>query len=163
MRRLRTSTIAVPVVLLAVLAPASAAAGPLLSGYGGPGQGNQAILGSALLNGPDEGSGGGSGSSGASPSSSGAAPEPAGQEASAAREGGKSGGSPRAHHVGRRDARGSRPPAGARGVARPFKPIADVGSQPLGLSGADLLYLLLGLAALVMTAAITRILVRRTP
>ena len=33
----------------------------LLSGYGGPGQGSQAILGSALLNGP--GSGGGNGGS----------------------------------------------------------------------------------------------------
>ena len=34
------------------LCPAAALAGSLLSGYGGPGQGNQAILGSALLGGP---------------------------------------------------------------------------------------------------------------
>src|SRR6266550_8716644 len=40
--------------------PATAHANPLLSGYGGPGQGNQAILGATLL----KGSGGG-GSSGA--------------------------------------------------------------------------------------------------
>ena len=33
-------------------APASALASPLLSGYGGPGQGSQVILGSALVNGP---------------------------------------------------------------------------------------------------------------
>src|SRR2546430_16064392 len=42
--------------------PATAHANPLLSGYGGPGQGNQAILGATLLNGR-----GGGGSSGAGP------------------------------------------------------------------------------------------------
>src|SRR5258705_13375486 len=43
------------------LIPASAQASSVLSGYGGPGQGNQVILGAALLNGPRGGSGGGSG------------------------------------------------------------------------------------------------------
>jgi hypothetical protein len=47
----------------AIVAPASAQASSLLSGYGGPGQGNQAVLGSALLKGP-KGKGGGSGGSG---------------------------------------------------------------------------------------------------
>ena len=42
---------------LAVAAPAPALASSLLSGYGGPGQGNQAILGSALVNGPRGGAG----------------------------------------------------------------------------------------------------------
>jgi hypothetical protein len=49
--------------------PAMALAGsPLLSGYGGPGEGEQAILGSTLLNVPGggSGSGGSSGSSGSS-------------------------------------------------------------------------------------------------
>jgi hypothetical protein len=43
--------------------PPATAAGPLLSGYGGPGAGAQTILGAALLNGPAGGSGGGSGTS----------------------------------------------------------------------------------------------------
>jgi hypothetical protein len=47
----------------AVAIPGSAQASSLLSGYGGPGQGNQAVLGSALLKGPKGGSGGSSGSS----------------------------------------------------------------------------------------------------
>ena len=45
--------------------PAVAHANPLLSGYGGPGQGNQAILGATLLNGS-----GGGGSSGAAAAAS---------------------------------------------------------------------------------------------
>ncbi len=49
--------------LLAVPAPAALAGGPLLSGYGGPGAGAQAIIGGTLLNGPKGGSGGGSGGS----------------------------------------------------------------------------------------------------
>ncbi len=49
--------------------PAAALAGaPLLSGYGGPGAGAQAILGATLLNGPGSGSSG-SGSSGGSSAS----------------------------------------------------------------------------------------------
>ena len=58
----------------AALAPASATAGSLLSGYGGPGEGNQAILGSALLGGPSGGGGGGaeSGSSATAQGSRGA-------------------------------------------------------------------------------------------
>src|ERR1700736_6516079 len=50
--------------------PTTADAGPLLSGYGGPGQGNQAILGSTLLGGSAGGSGtsGGGGSRGGSSS-----------------------------------------------------------------------------------------------
>ena len=60
--------------LLAVLmaaAPSSAWANSLLSGYGGPGEGSQTILGSALLGGGGGSSGGTSGSTGSS--SSGAA------------------------------------------------------------------------------------------
>jgi hypothetical protein len=57
----------VPVLLTATRS--SALASPLLSGYGGPGQGSQAILGSALLNGPRGGGGSGAGPEGASGSS----------------------------------------------------------------------------------------------
>src|SRR2546421_57056 len=54
-------------LLLAAAAcmPVAAHANPLLSGYGGPGQGNQAILGATLLNGS-----GGGGSSGAAAAAS---------------------------------------------------------------------------------------------
>ena len=47
-----------------VAPPGIAVANPLLSGYGGPGQGSQAILGSALGNGPPGGGGGGGGAYG---------------------------------------------------------------------------------------------------
>ena len=58
-RRIITPIIACLVAVSAAL-PAAASAGSLLSGYGGPGQGSQAILGSALLNGPaGRGAGGG--------------------------------------------------------------------------------------------------------
>ena len=67
--RIILGTLAMP-VLLAVLAPAALAGGPLLSGYGGPGAGAQAIIGGTLLNGPKGGSGGGAGGSAGSSSSS---------------------------------------------------------------------------------------------
>ncbi len=54
--------------LSAIPAPAALAGGPLLSGYGGPGAGAQAILGGTLLNGPKGGPGGGSGGSPGGPS-----------------------------------------------------------------------------------------------
>jgi hypothetical protein len=44
--------------------PVSATASSLLSGYGGPGQGSQAILGAALLKGPSNGGGRGGGPTG---------------------------------------------------------------------------------------------------
>ena len=58
--------IAALAMAFAAVAPASAPASPLLSGYGGPGQGTQAILGSTLLNGPSGGGGGAATGSGAS-------------------------------------------------------------------------------------------------
>src|SRR5580692_8511353 len=70
MRRLRVIVSMATLVASLSLAVASAAsASSLLSVYGGPGQGNQAILGSALLNGPRGRSGSGGGSTDA-PSSS---------------------------------------------------------------------------------------------
>src|SRR4051794_10195073 len=53
-----------------LLAPSSQAADPLLSGYGGPGGGEQVVLGSTLVGAGKGGggSGGGSGSSGGSAS-----------------------------------------------------------------------------------------------
>jgi hypothetical protein len=63
MRRKRRTITALALLTLAfaTLSIATAGANSLLSGYGGPGEGNQAILGSALINGPSGkgGSGGG--------------------------------------------------------------------------------------------------------
>ena len=52
----------VTAVLVSALAgsPGTALASSLLSGYGGPGEGSEAILGSTLVNGPPGGAGGGS-------------------------------------------------------------------------------------------------------
>jgi hypothetical protein len=141
----------------------SALASSLLSGYGGPGQGNQAILGSALLNGPS-GGGGGSGASVSSTS--------AGEVGSAASSG--SGGS----HATGGPARGSHKPssgAPARGsqvsgagthaseassVAAAYAAAEKGGPAPssgtLGLSGADFLLIVLALGTLVFMGVLTR-------
>jgi len=144
--------------VLAAFIPAVAHANPLLSGYGGPGQGSQAILGAALVNPPAGGGGGtsagGGGSSlaGASPGvRSGAVPHEAGSSsAPAARTHGSraSGGVNRT--VIERAAHNAAPP---RGEIRAT-------SDTLGLTGADLAYLALVLFALVATAALTRRLAR---
>ncbi len=165
------------VLVVAVLTPAAASAGSLLSGYGGPGEGNQAILGSALLNGRSGkgGSGGGSGGaagigrSGSYGSLIASAGE--GQTVSPSHAGGGSTGSSSA----RSSKSGSKQrhvEAGAgkasNGSSQPYtqtnrpstQTSAGGGSQPLGLSGADLLYILLALVVLALTGVLTRGLVR---
>jgi hypothetical protein len=67
------------VVAVALLVPSAAQANPLLSGYGGPGQGSQVILGSKLI-GPPSGGGGGTGGS---PSASGSTVTPSAPASSA--------------------------------------------------------------------------------
>ncbi|HEY1834670.1 MAG TPA: hypothetical protein VGG08_09555, partial [Solirubrobacteraceae bacterium] len=62
--RKTTPIAAVLTLALAALAPSAASANPLLSGYGGPGQGDQAIIGAALVNGPGQGGSGGGGGGG---------------------------------------------------------------------------------------------------
>jgi len=47
--RATISTLTLMMLVLTAGAPATASAGSLLSGYGGPGQGSQSILGTALL------------------------------------------------------------------------------------------------------------------
>jgi hypothetical protein len=60
----RKGVVVAPVVVVVALAlPALATAGSLLSGYGGPGQGSQQLLGSSVIGG-GAGSGGGSGGAG---------------------------------------------------------------------------------------------------
>ncbi len=141
--------------------PASGArGGPLLSGYGGPGEGEQAILGSALLGGPPSpGAGQGGGGQLAAPRP---APLASGAVAGATRG---SAGSSRGGTGGaaRRRVSTSKSGARARPETRPVLPLTRTGSsQPLGLSNADLLYILLAVAVLAVTAGLTKQLARRS-
>lgn len=138
---------------LALLAAPAANAGSLLSGYGGPGDGSQEILGASLVNTPSQPGGGPPSGSAPAESTSIAAPEtPA---------------------AGPRAQRGrASPPAriGERGPGRatPLKSHSDrptrlvlsssgtVPAQPLGLTSGDLAALLLGLLLLGVTAMLTR-------
>jgi hypothetical protein len=150
---MRTHRKLAPIItLLAILAaaalPAAAGANPLLSGYGGPGVGNQAILGSALLNG-GESTGGGSGTTGQGSS-------PAGAPVIAA--------TPTA---GERVAQGAPRSAASRGAGKvsgfsssAYSAFERGASAPasgtLGLSGQDVLFILLALVVLAFTGVLTR-------
>lgn len=152
-----TTTAAVTALALSGLLAQSADAGSLLSGYGGPGQGNQAILGATLLNGPGggEGGGGAAGTQGAVTPSTGLA---IGENRSAS-PGARSEGNPRQRSGGGTT---TAPRASGSGSATLHTaPEASVGSPALGISGADLLYILLGLGALAVTGVVTRQLTRR--
>src|SRR4051812_5612016 len=81
-------------------APAGADAGSLLSGYGGPGQGSQALLGSALIGGGGGSSSGGSGGGSGGPSGSASLEAPGGTTHQSA-NGGSSTRRARARHAGR--------------------------------------------------------------
>jgi hypothetical protein len=174
-----------------VAAPALASASSLLSGYGGPGQGNQAILGSALLNGPSGGggSGGGSGSSGGGSGSSGGGAEGAGgsstNTATSATGGetaaaGSAKGAPAGSGAASSGNSGTGSGAGgARGASgrsagsAPRKAVAAASEYPaserlpasqqtgtLGLSTADLLYIILAAGTLAFVGVFTSRLTR---
>ncbi len=174
----RRTIVMLTLIALAISAvlPALASAGSLLSGYGGPGEGNQAILGSALINGRSGkgGSGGGSGGaagtgrSGSYGSLIASARE--GQIASSSDGSGgstgtsgprssKSGGKQRQVQAGAEKASSSASQP-YKQTNRPSTRASGGSSQPLGLSGADLLYILLALVVLALTGVLTRGLVR---
>jgi hypothetical protein len=187
MRRQRL-TITATLLALAGLSMAptfASAAGPLLSGYGGPGQGNQAILGSAVVNG---GSGGGSkgsggGGSGSSSSGSSSLSAAAGNSVAGAGSATSSAGTDSRSAAGAGTNAGAPAPAASHSSGKQAKPTlagtsktgaaasggsssltasrgAVGGSQTLGLSGADLLYVLLAFGVLVFTGLLTRSLAR---
>jgi hypothetical protein len=152
-------TAATFVVALAVLAgPAPAGASTLLSGYGGPGQGNQAIIGETLINPPGGGSGGSGGGGGGSASSGETLATSATSSSSAA--------AAATDHAGGIQHRAStgnpRPHASAGGGAaytpasESAAPAASVGSSTLGLSGADFVYIVLVLGGIVGVGMLTR-------
>jgi hypothetical protein len=181
MRRQRlTITATLLVAAMPGVAPAIASAGPLLSGYGGPGQGNQAILGSAVVNNRSGGGGSGSGGSGSGRSSPGASSGGAAgagiaapgagtapRSTTGASAGAKGGVPAAASHSNEKQAK--RPLAGTSGRSAATSASSSSltasrggagGSQPLGLSGADLLYILLAFGVLVFTGILTRSLAR---
>jgi hypothetical protein len=147
-------------LVLALAAPLAAQAGPLLSGYGGPGQGNQAILGSTLIGGP----GGGSGSSGGGPEAGAAATAPAQAtsgtgtaQAGATRTRGASSSSRGAGGAAIAGARAAQPTLAGELGDRSYRGYENAGSSSaLGLTGADIAYIVLAAAALVVTGLLTR-------
>jgi hypothetical protein len=142
---------------------AQAGGGPLLSGYGGPGAGSQVILGGGLVGGGGSGSGGGGGAvSLAVPPSSASTGAPAAGGQNGHRGGNAAG--KRAGHVGASRHGVSVPSPPAQGKSDAFLPVPKGGSDsgaPLGLTGADLLYVLLALGGLALTGGVTAQVVRR--
>lgn len=168
-RRSITGAIACIAALSAAM-PAAAPASSLLSGYGGPGQGSQVILGSSLVNGPPKGGGGsqgGGGSTGAGESSTAVtgglgtragsgSKAPTGSVAHKPASGGH-GKKAKGRAVGGSSS-GSRSSRGEAAV-RP----AAAGSETLGVSGMDLVYILAGLGALILTAVLTKRIAHTSP
>ncbi len=148
-------------VAVPMAATAPADANPLLSGYGGPGQGEQAVLGATVLNTPS-GGGGGSSSSGGSAEPSAASLTVPGGATKATRAARPS----RRHHpsAGTGQAANARTPSPAAvpsgGLVRDAAATSSSGGT-LGLSAGDVVYLLLALAALALAGGLTRQLARR--
>jgi hypothetical protein len=169
-------TISLTLTLLAVLlstAPSSAFANPLLSGYGGPGDGNQAILGSTLVGGPGGGGGSAGGAAGGSPGASpsgavGSGARPAQSDAtptvsSGRGSGTRAGGRAAGTGSGARGASGKASGGGARAYlssAEDARQAAAGETQTLGISGEDVAYIFLALGALAFTGVLTRRLAR---
>jgi hypothetical protein len=176
-----------PLVFAAVLAvaPAGALAGTLLSGYGSPGGGAQALLGSALINGAPPGgsgsSGGGSSGGGGSATGSGVgsaagagqAGQGHGQSQGAGQSAGEGSSALGAYPSGAHGngAQGTKSAAGASaggssaytssGSPQPVAgAVAAEDAGPLGLTGAGLLLLGLVLGVLALTAGLTTRLAR---
>jgi hypothetical protein len=176
MTRHRTIILIVGCLVAFGTAPLDAAlASSLLSGYGGPGQGNQAILGSALLNRPGGGSGSGGGGSGDSSSlASSTGTSTTSSEAAASSGTGSSSQTGAAHKTSSSRATGAHRGSQARHPAvRSASPssIADVyaaaergrpapSTPAFGLSGADLLLIVLVLGMLALIGALSRRLTR---
>jgi hypothetical protein len=148
-RRTFTSAIGLAVVLAGAITPV-ATANPLLSGYSGPGQGSQAILGSALLNTPAGGGGGPSaGAEAGAPTL--ASPRSAGSSAPSP--------SPSKHSATGKSAKPA--PASTQSTPSGGRAVNDSQSGVLGLSGTALLEALLVLAAIALLALLTRHLAAR--
>ncbi len=138
-----------------------AQANPILSGYGGPGEGSQTILGATLIGGPPSSGGrpaeGQTGSSGAA--------VPAGGSGGAERSGTRRGGGSSRHAAGRpahhpgSQASANQVPGASGYASAAYRTSA---ARPvLGVSGEDLLIMLAALIGIAMTGLITRRLAQR--
>jgi hypothetical protein len=155
MKNHRMTIPALALLVTFAASPGVAAASSLLSGYGGPGQGSQAILGSTLVNGPrgGGGSGGSSGSTGSlsaitapastAPSTAGSVTA-GGKAASKATRGGAKGHA-RGHAPSQTSTDASSPYIVSRQVAEPF----------LGISKGDFLGIIAVAAALIVIGVAT--------
>jgi hypothetical protein len=158
MGRQRLITMLGLAALVGCAMPASAlASSTLLSGYGGPGQGNQAIIGSTLVGGSGGGRGGAGG--GEAPASS-----SAGSTTSLVLAGAAAGSSPAGSKVSRparsRAGHSSKPASPAYQPTTLSSASGD-GGATLGLTGSDVFYIVLAFGALVLTALVTVRLARR--
>ena len=162
--RIITTTV-LTVALLCV--PASAlASSTLLSGYGGPGQGNQAIIGSTLVGGSGGGKGGGGsgGGSGSEPSGSSASLAlPAQSSAPTPKKAAPSGRTRAPAHHRPTKVSGSKHASktGAPAYKRTAATVQAGGGKTLGLTGADFFYIVLAACVLALTAVITGRVARR--
>jgi hypothetical protein len=176
-RTIITMLLSLVALTAAAAVPVVAEANPLLSGYGGPGEGSQALLGSALLNGPSGGGGSAGGGSAGGIGSS------ANNESGSFRYGEPlhgargSGGRPSAAAGTSSTNRGGRVTSGksSNGAAGAYRgtaadrlspaaeasAVAAAGSRTLGLSNGDLLLILLALAVLALTGTLTARLTRQ--
>jgi hypothetical protein len=162
MRSRRIITPTIVLVALSAAMPVAASGSSLLSGYGGPGEGNQAILGSSLLNGGGPKSGGGGPSGGGGSTSTGTGTSSTANTQTRVVRGGKvSLARPHGSGTHGRGKQGSIPapaPTGSGTLAYPAsaRGAAAGGSETLGLSSQDLLYMLLALCGLILTGTVTR-------
>jgi hypothetical protein len=175
-RRTITATTACLLTLsLSAVLPVAAMAGSLLSGYGGPGQGSQAIIGAGLVNGGGRGGSRGGGSGGGSSSAAGASSAGSAAVATSAAGTGTTPGAaasqrPKPGKHGAK-AKAAAPVKGQTGsvsaggskASAAFATSAAVHGAPgggtLGLSGANVLYMILALGVLIFTGLLTRRLV----
>jgi hypothetical protein len=152
---------ALALLTLAMILPAGASANPLLSGYGGPGQGSQTIIGSSLVNPP-----GGGGSAGASGNASGSQLTVAASQQSKSSGSNGAGGHPRKANTkgaGGAPKSSSKAPAGVATTGSLAQVSSSSSAGTLGLSAGDALLIVFGLTVLVLTGVLTRRLTRGTP
>jgi hypothetical protein len=156
-RQRLTTTATIVALSLCVLPTGADASSTLLSGYGGPGEGNQAIIGSTLIGGGKGSSGGGSGGAGQVSAGSSSIEAPAPTVSGAGNSQAK-----RTPHA--RKGSGSSASHASEGGASTYTPAAAThasGGSTLGLTGADLLYIVLAVGGLALTAVLTGRLTRR--
>jgi hypothetical protein len=158
-RRTISLTIASLMTLSAAL-PAAAWADPLLSGYGGPGQGSQAIIGGGLVNGGGGGPPSGGGRSGTGESATPGNAATGSAPVSASRGGG---GSAAAKHVVKTGSArkhpavesGSASAGGSESLSVAARHVSE-DSGAFGASVESILFVFLALGALIFTGLLTR-------